>query len=98
MGWDSYESPGPYGLAMHAGDLDRAKALLANPPTSWEIHASVVWEAARTRQLLAAALGGARRHDEADVEQSAADETLQALGVVKDRVVEAAIPALRSPR
>ena len=46
-----------------AGDLDRAKALLANPPTSWEIHASVVWEAAeraggaRTRQLLAAALG-----------------------------------------
>jgi hypothetical protein len=156
-------------LAMHRGDLDRARALLANPPTSWEIHASVtwevrcdailrfgdweraievaaagrryadecgpkvvrafadrvegaaeaalgkpdrgvnllasardsfaalgcLWEAARTRLLLAAALERLEQHEAAAVEQAAAEEVLRSLGVVRDAVMEPAVEAIR---
>ena len=31
-------------LALHRGELDRAKTMLASPPAAWEVQASLVWE------------------------------------------------------
>ena len=58
----------------------------------------MVWEAARTRRLLAVALEGAGRPAQAAAEQAAADAGLAALGAVNDRIVDDALAALAGGR
>jgi hypothetical protein len=155
-------------LAMLRGDNERAIRMLTEPPVSWQIHASVlwevrcdavlafhewdraagvaadarayseasgprsvvpiadraegfslvakgelgrgidllrvacaalsslgmVWELARTRRLLAAALSRDGQREAAEVERALADAELRRLRVHRDRVVDAALTAL----
>jgi hypothetical protein len=54
----------------------------------------MVWEVARTRRLLAVAYARSGRSDEAATETAAATRSLDALGVVTDPVLDAALAAL----
>jgi len=155
-------------LCLQRGELDRARGWLGSPPSSWNIHAAMVWEvrcedvlatgewhrgaqvaaaarehgeaggspavipvaerlagavcvaegrvdsgverlvaarrgfedlgmvweAARTRRLLALAYERAGRAGDAVAERAAAQTALDALGVVNDRVLDAAVAAL----
>jgi class 3 adenylate cyclase/tetratricopeptide (TPR) repeat protein len=78
--------------AIAAGDADRAVRLLATAVREFD-GLGMTWEAARTRRLLAAALARAGRREQAAAEQAAADGALNALGVVDDRVIDAALSA-----
>jgi class 3 adenylate cyclase/tetratricopeptide (TPR) repeat protein len=80
--------------ALAGGDVDTAVRLLSAARQGFE-QLQMAWELARTRRLLAAALERAGRSDDAAVEQSLAEATDAALGVVQDVVVSAALRSLQ---
>jgi class 3 adenylate cyclase/tetratricopeptide (TPR) repeat protein len=79
--------------ALAGGDVERAFVLLAAARRQFD-DMGMSWEAARTGRLLAVALERAGRPDQAASELAAATLTLDALGVVSDRIVDAALSVL----
>ena len=80
-------------VAVAGADLERGLELLVAARDAFE-DLGMVWEAARTRRLLAVAHGRSGRPDDAAAEAAAAERSLDALGVVHDRVLDAALAAL----
>jgi class 3 adenylate cyclase/tetratricopeptide (TPR) repeat protein len=80
-------------VAAAAGDTDRGIGRLVSARDAFE-ELGMVWEAARTRRLLAVAFGRSGRPADAAAEAAAAARSLDALGVVNDRVLDAALAAL----
>ena len=79
--------------ALAGGEAERAVVLLTAAGREFD-DLGMNWEAARTRRLLAVALARAGQPDQAASEQAAAALTLGALGVVDDRVIDAALSVL----
>jgi class 3 adenylate cyclase/tetratricopeptide (TPR) repeat protein len=79
--------------ALATGDVERAVGLLAAARQEFD-DLRMAWEVARTRRLLSVALARAGRADQAASEQAAADRAQGALGVVNDRIIDAALSML----
>jgi tetratricopeptide (TPR) repeat protein len=79
--------------AFAAGALEEAIESLTAARREFD-DLGMTWEAARTRRLLSVALARADRPDRAASERAAADLTQGALGVVSDRVIDAALAVL----
>jgi tetratricopeptide (TPR) repeat protein len=80
-------------VAVAGADTERGIELLVAARDAFE-DLGMVWEAARTRRLLAVAFDRSDRPDDAAAEAAAAARPLDALGVVNDRVLDAALAAL----
>jgi hypothetical protein len=80
-------------VAVAGADTERGIERLVAARDAFEDF-GMVWEAARTRRLLAVAYGRAGRPDDAAAEAAGAERALDALGVVNDQVLDAAVAAL----
>ena len=80
-------------VAVAGGDTEGGIERLAAARDAFE-DLGMVWEAARTRRLLAVAYDRSGRPDDAAAEAAAAKVPLDVLGVVNDRVLDAALAAL----
>jgi class 3 adenylate cyclase/tetratricopeptide (TPR) repeat protein len=81
--------------AAAQGQLDESVRLLTRAVSDFDV-LEVVWDAARTRRMLAAVLTLAGRPEEAARVEALAQQQLRQLGVVKDRVTDAVLDALGS--
>jgi tetratricopeptide (TPR) repeat protein len=80
-------------VALAGAELDRGVARLVAARQEF-LDLGMVWEAARTRRLLAAGYERTGRPDQAALEAAVAESALSALGVVNDPVLAAALAAL----